>query len=121
MEKVHERLAISEISVWTDKQLRPGTPSWPKSIQSAIEKCPLFIILLTPSAKASDAVTTELAYALAHNRIILPILAEGDDKTAVPLQIITRQWTDIRDEFELGMTGLVEAIQTYRSSTQRVS
>jgi hypothetical protein len=116
MQKVRHRLARSEISVWTDDRLDPGTPSWKKAVQSAIENAPCFIILLTPSAKQSHTVEMELGYALAHERIVLPILANGTNRTAVPFEIINRQWTDIRQEFEVGMTRLVEAIMTYRSA-----
>jgi hypothetical protein len=117
MQKVCQRLAKSEISVWTDAKLEPGTPSWKKAVQSAIESSTCFIILLTPNAKNSDIVEMELGYALAHERIILPILADGTNRTAVPLEIINRQWTDIREDFELGMTRLVQSVLAYRSGT----
>jgi TIR domain len=117
MRKVREWLGRSEISVWTDEKLVPGTPSWKKAVEIAIESSNCFIILLTPNAKKSNIVEMELTYALAQERIILPVLAVGTNRTAVPLDIINRQWTDIRDEFETGMTRLAEAIITYRSAT----
>jgi hypothetical protein len=115
MQRVRERLTRSEISVWTDDKLEPGTASWKKAIELAIEKSPCFIILLTPNAKNSSVVEMELGYALAQERIILPILAGGTNRTAVPMEIINRQWTDIREEFEVGMARLIQAVTAYRS------
>lgn len=115
MHKVRQWLTKSNITVWTDDRLEPGTPSWKKAVQSAIENSTCFVILLTPSAKESDVVEMELGYALAHERIVLPVLAQGTNRTAVPLEIINRQWTDITVEFDAGMTRLVEAVAAYRS------
>jgi len=115
MQRVRERLTRSEISVWTDDKLQPGTASWKKAVELAIEKSPCFIILLTPNAKNSSVVEMELGYALAQERIILPILADGTNRTAVPMEIINRQWTDIREEFEVGMARLIQAVTAYRS------
>jgi hypothetical protein len=115
MQRVRERLARSEISVWTDEKLEPGTASWKKAIEFAIENSPCFIILLTPNAKKSNVVEMELGYALAQERVILPILADGTHRTAVPMEIINRQWTDIREGFETGMERLIQAVVAYRS------
>jgi hypothetical protein len=56
-----------------------------------------------------------LGYALAHERVILPVLAGGTKRTAVPMDIINRQWTDIREEFERGMVRLIQAVTARRS------
>lgn len=121
MQRVRRRLANNDILVWTDDNLELGTPSWKKAIQWAIETSPCFIILLTPNAKQSDVVEMELGYALAQERVILPVLAGGTNRTSVPLEIINRQWTDIREEFEAGMARLVQAVNTHRSSATRTS
>ena len=42
------------------------------------------------------------------------MLADGTKRTAVPMDIINRQWTDIREEFEDGMARLVQAVTAYR-------
>jgi hypothetical protein len=115
MERVRKRLDDSQITVWTDAKLQPGTPSWKRAVQDAIESSSCFIILLTPSAKNSEVVQMELGYALAHERIVLPVLAQGTNRTAVPLEIINRQWTDITESrFDDG-TRLVEAVVAYRA------
>jgi len=118
MHKIRGHLAKSKISVWTDDKVVPGTPSWKKAVQSAIENSTFFMILLTPSAKESDTVEMELGYARAHSRIILPVLVEGTNRTAVPIEIINFQWTDIREEFEAGMARVVEAIFAYRTAAR---
>jgi TIR domain len=116
MQSVRRHLAKNEISVWTDDKLEPGTPSWKSAVQQAIEGSTCFVILLTPSAKDSELVQMELGYALAHERIVLPVLAKGTNRTAVPLEIINRQWIDITEaKFDDGLPKLVEAIIAYRA------
>ena len=116
MQKVRLHLAQSEISVWTDEKLEPGTPSWKTAVQDAIEKSTCFVILLSPNAKKSEIVQMELGYALAHERKVIPALAHGTNRTAVPLEIINRQWIDITEHrFEDGVLQLAQAVIHYRA------
>ena len=63
----------TEYSVWIDQKLRAGTDWW-KEILDNIEKCTCFISILSPKAVESIYCSTELQYALALNKPIIPLI-----------------------------------------------
>ncbi len=118
MERVANTLSEGGIRVWTDDYLSPGTPSWKKAIQQSIETSGAIVVLLSPGAKASEWVEAELDYGKAHSKGIFPILARGDEKTAVPFGVNIAQRVDIRDEgnYTAEMNKLIAAIRQYLKS-----
>ncbi len=115
MRRVKAYMERKSFSVWTDEKLEPGTPSWKRAVQAAIENTDCFVVVLTPSAKKSEVVEMEMGYARAQERRVFPILAKGDQRNAVPMDLIHTQWTDVRHEFESGMSRLVDAISLLRA------
>jgi hypothetical protein len=115
MHRVRQHLAESRISVWTDEKLPTGAVSWRREIEQAIERSTCFIILLTPSAKNSEVVQKELGYARLHERMVIPLLAHGDKRTSVPLELVDAQYADITaHKFAIGMARLVDTVVAYR-------
>ena len=114
MQNVRDYLAANDITVWTDEKLEPGTRSWQKAIQVAIERSNCFVVLMTSNSKQSEVIEMERGYALAQDRLMFPVLAGGTKRTAVPFDLINRQWTDIREDFDFGMSKLVKAVVELR-------
>ena len=68
-------------TVWYDVELHGGLKWW-DSILTEIRLSSVFIFALTNASLRSDACRTELRYALAVQRTILPILLDNDCKLA---------------------------------------
>jgi hypothetical protein len=97
--------------------LTPGTPSWQKAIQRAIEKVPCFVVMMSPEAKESMWVEREVNYANTQDCRFFPVLVKGSSQDAIPLALISSQYIDIReDDFEAGVETLVNTIRTYLDS-----
>jgi hypothetical protein len=111
MERVKDGLDVAGIDCWCDDALEPGTPSWTKSIQSAIEDASLgVVVVLTPSAKQSPWVEKEILYAISQNKPVIPILASGDQSSSTPFQLIDVQHVDMRPGHGEGIERLIEIL-----------
>jgi len=111
--KIYHDLQAHGLRVWMDREeLQPGTPSWSSAIEQAIESCACVIALMSPDAKESRWVRSELSYADEHRRPVLPVLARGDTTNAIPLMFMTAQWVDLREpqHYSTNLTALVDAL-----------
>jgi hypothetical protein len=85
----------TSLEPWIDQKIIPATDWW-ESILSEIEKCELFVIVLTPKSVQSVYCQTELDYALALNKPVIPLIL----KTSVyPKQLAKRhiQYMNVAD------------------------
>lgn len=110
MHQVRDHLRVKMFDVWTDESLTAGTPAWETAIANAIENSAALVVLLSPDAKQSEWVNREVSYADAQEIPILPVLIDGDDRTAIPFRLVSTQRIDARDEFEAAMQQLVAAV-----------
>jgi serine/threonine-protein kinase len=113
MGRVRDELSGGGFKVWTDGNLTPGTPSWKDGIEQAIEGASCMVVILSPEAKQSEWVKRELDYALACDLPIFPLLARGDERSAVPFALISAQRADIRDNYATGVQNLMAAIRQH--------
>ncbi len=115
MRRLRDDLRAAGLAVWSDESLDPGTTSWQSAVGQAIEGAGAFVIILSPDAKQSRWVERELTYADARKVRLFPVLARGDESTAVPLRLINAQWTDIRTERDYveGVRQLIHAIAAH--------
>jgi hypothetical protein len=104
------------IKVWIDHQgLIPGDPSWEIAIEAAIRNAILVIVILSPDANASKWVRNEISFADVNRTQIIPILADGDETTSVPIRLIGYQFVDIRKDINKGLDSLESAIRGYKN------
>ncbi len=108
MRQVRDYLTAVGLSVWTDERLKPGTQRWNVAVEHAIEHAACVVVLLSPAAKESEWVGRELDYAIAQRKAIFPALIEGDERTAIPLSVISMQWSDLR--VQAGLPALLSAV-----------
>jgi hypothetical protein len=97
MVRISYDLRASGLTIWSDVDLNPGTESWRKAIEDAIDEADCLVVIFSPDAKESKWVTAELDYATTQRKPIFPVLARGDEYDAVPFGFSTAQWIDVRD------------------------
>ncbi|MGD2047966.1 MAG: toll/interleukin-1 receptor domain-containing protein [Chloroflexota bacterium] len=103
-------LQAAGFTVWTDKDLEPGTPSWTESIEQEIEVANCMIVLLSPSAKKSQWVRREVQYSQHHRKTIIPALIEGEQDSAVPIELEGYQLVDLRFQYSENLLVLKTAL-----------
>ncbi len=113
MRRVRDTLKGEGLPVWTDESLTPGTPDWQDAIEHAIEDAGAVVVLLSPDAKKSQWVANELGYAGTCQIPVFPLLTRGEEREAVPIQLINTQRVDIRQSFLSGMQQLVTSLQAF--------
>ncbi len=111
MRHVRDDLRAEGLAVWNDENLTPGTPSWKNAIEQAIENTGCLVVILSPDAKGSEWIEREMDYARACGVPILPVLAGGDERSAIPFELINVQLVDIRSDYETGFRHLVAAVR----------
>lgn len=118
MQRVREDLQANGLTVWTDSGIEPGTPLWKDSIEQAIENTGCLVVILSPDSKQSQWVKRELEYAEAQSKPIYPLMARGDERSAVPFGLIGTQFIDIQTHYPTGMQNLVITITEHLGTTR---
>jgi hypothetical protein len=113
--RVQKALEERGLSVWVDKRgIQPGS-LWQEAIQRGIDDSCCVVVILSPDALTSRHVAREINYAESQNKPIFPVLAGGNDKTAVPFALNDIQYVSIvkasKSEFESVMDALVAGIR----------
>jgi hypothetical protein len=99
------------IEVFTDIQLTPGTPAWSQALERALEAADAMVLVMTPSSKQSEWVRNECGYATVQAVPIVPLLAAGDERSSVPMELIRYQRIDMTGADAPGAMGtLVQRI-----------
>ncbi len=111
MLRIRNDLRMNEITVWTDENLTPGTPLWRQAIENAIENAGCVVVILSPDAKQSPWVQRELDYATTQDKPIIPLLVRGDERTAIPLTLISAQWADLRQNYEAMFNSVLNIVK----------
>lgn len=104
---VKNTLVEEGFNVWTDENLKPGTPIWETKIQDAIELAQATIVLLSPNSKGSEWVIRELGYSRAQRVPIFALLIAGDESTSIPFGLTGIQYVDIRTAYLSGMLKII--------------
>lgn len=119
MRRIAFHLRDLKLKVWVDhEKLVPGTPAWEGSIEKAIKNAYAVIALLSPEAKDSEWVRREIAYADQYQKRIFPVFVRGDDDSALPIRLITRQFIDFRRDENQGLNELSEALRFFIEKKQ---
>lgn len=114
MERVVAALNDAGLTIWTDKGISPGSPSWKVAIEEAIRESRCVVVLFSPDAAISRWVRSELDFSEAQGVRIYPLLVSGDEKNAVPFGFNAHQWIDFRDPggFNSNIARLVDSIRS---------
>jgi hypothetical protein len=111
MRRLLRDLRSQGLQVWVDETgLEPGTPAWETAIGNAIENARSMVVILSPGAKESIWVGRELSYAETHNVRIFPVMARGDERSAIPIRLTSAQYVDVRQDYSGSVQKLVTAM-----------
>lgn len=119
MQRLRNDFQQAGLTVWTDQGLEPGTPSWQRAVEEAIEAARCAVVILSPDAKQSKWVEIEVSYAEDIGLRIFPVLARGDERTAVLFRLRATQRVDIRDNYQNVPARLVPALQRYLQPVEK--
>lgn len=112
MQWLRDDFRAQGLAVWTDENLQPGTDNWRRSIQDAIREAGCLVVVMSPDSAQSEWVQREVAFAEAVRKPIFPILARGTEENAVLIDLIGKQWTDTREDYNTPVFGkLIPALQ----------
>lgn len=84
-------------SVWIDQlDIGPGQ-LWDRAVQTALERCPSVLIILSPASVNSDNVMDEVSFALDQKKELIPVLYRDCD---IPFRVRRFQHLDFRSNYE---------------------
>lgn len=75
--KLHQVLLKHGFDAWADDRQNDSL-SWPNEIEARLKECDAFILVMSPAAKASHWVQSELRLAIENHKTIVPLRLEGD-------------------------------------------
>jgi serine/threonine protein kinase len=114
MRRLRESLQKVGLTIWVDEEgLEPGTRSWKREIQNAIDRAGCIVVILSPDAKESQWVEAELDYADGQNKSVFSVLARGNKSTSVPFGYTLAQWVDIQIDYANEVEKLISSIRKH--------
>jgi hypothetical protein len=114
MRRLLQDLRTQGLTVWVDETgLEPGTPAWESAVGNAIENARSMVVILSPDAKESTWVGRELSYAETHDVRIFPVLARGDERSAIPIRLTSAQYVDVRQDYAGSVQRLVATMRKH--------
>jgi hypothetical protein len=78
-------------NIWLDQLDIPPGARWDAELERALEKCEIFMLILTPASMASENVKDEIGYAIDTQKRIVPVLLES---ASLPLRLRRFQYVD---------------------------
>ena len=119
MRRISFFLRDQGFKVWVDNEkLIPGTAAWEESIENAIKQALAVVVVLSPESKNSEWVRREITFADQFNKRVFPVLVKGSEEDSLPLRLITRQYIDMRQDENQGLSNLHAALTFYVEKKQ---
>lgn len=113
MYRIRDTLSNAGFEIFTDEQLLPGIESWRDTLEAAIEAAGAIVVILSEDAKKSKSIEEELAFASHLGVQIFPILGRGDERKAIPMEVVRMQRVDIRTDYDRAMARLVKGLKAH--------
>ncbi len=112
--RLDESLKSRGREAWVDWEgIRP-TEEFMQAIYGAIEAADTFVFVITPDSVASVVCGREIEHAAAHNKRMVPIVAQDVEAAAVPEPLAKLNWIFCcaNDDFENATDILISALET---------
>jgi hypothetical protein len=99
---------------WVDWDDIPLSADWWAEIQEGIEAADSFVFVISPDSAESEVCGKEVAYALKHNKRIVPIVYRDVPAKELPPGLPQLNWAFFRDsdDFDEAFNKLMEAMDT---------
>jgi hypothetical protein len=101
--KLARDLREAGANLWVDQFNIPLGARWDRSVEAALNACPSFLVIISPSAVDSENVMDELSFALSKNKKIVPVLYQN---CAIPFRLTRFQYIDFTADYDTGFPKL---------------
>lgn len=115
--QLFKRLKNAGIDPWLDKDDIPSAAFWEQEILVGIQFCHNFVYVISPDSVRSQYCDMELNHALALNKRIIPIVARAVSPETLRPSIGELNWIFFDDDFEQGLTHLLELLDSPLGTT----
>jgi len=112
--KLAQDLRSAQANVWIDKLDITAGMRWDQAIETAMETCVRFMVVLSPDAVDSDNVMDELAFALEERKTIIPVLYRP---CKIPFRLRRIQYVDFTGDYGASLDSLIAVLNTAGLST----
>ncbi len=107
-QRLADDLRKNQYTVWLDVQSIPHGANWDSEIQRGLDASDVTLVLLSPSAAASQNVADEWSHAIEKGKRIIPLMIQPCD---VPFRLSRRQRVDFIQGYDQGLVELLKALQ----------
>jgi hypothetical protein len=101
-------LRSAGVAVWLDKLDVLPSQRWDRAIEEAMERCPRFLIILSPNSVTSNNVLDEINFALEKGKVVIPVLYQTCN---VPYRLRLYQHADFTGDYRQGMERLQRVLR----------
>ncbi|MBD2678230.1 MULTISPECIES: TIR domain-containing protein [Nostoc] len=112
VKRLHEALKQQKRDIWVDWEGIPFTADWRKEIYEGIEKANNFIFIISPNSVVSEVCGEEIAYALKHNKRLVPIVWQYVEGVHPELAKINYIFFQESNDFNTALQSLLQALDT---------
>ena len=102
-----EKLKAAGANVWMDQLDLVGGQRWAQTVQGALEKCPLLLIVLSPSSVSSTNTMDEVTFALDEKKTVVPVLLHD---CKIPYRLRSLHHIDFRRDHARGLKAVLKAL-----------
>ena len=114
--KLARDLREAGANLWVDRFDIPIGARWDRSVQAALNACPSLLVILSPSAVASENVMDEVSFALSKNKKIVPVLYQNCD---IPFRLTRVQYIDFTADYDTAFPKLFKELGVDTISAQQ--
>jgi TIR domain len=112
-----KKLRAAGRNVWLDQLDIETGERWDRSIEKALEKADVLLVVLSKTSVDSNNVMDEVSFALEEGKRVLPVLYEDCD---IPFRLRRLQFADFTTDVDSGMETLFRALDMDDDSTDEV-
>jgi hypothetical protein len=105
---IAEQLQQAGLRVWVDFHTLRSGDRWVREIQTGVERAAAVLVIMSRAARESEWVERETLLAL---DLRLPLFIALIEPVPLPLHLITRQYTDFRDDMGAALSSLLPPLQ----------
>ncbi|MGH9904385.1 MAG: toll/interleukin-1 receptor domain-containing protein [Pyrinomonadaceae bacterium] len=114
--KLARDLREAGANLWVDQFDIPVGARWDRAVQAALNACPCLLVILSPSAVASENVMDEVSFALSKDKKIVPVLYENCD---IPFRLARFEYIDFTADYDTAFPKLFKELGVDAISTQQ--
>lgn len=113
--RLAKALEADGFDIWIDQLHIETGRHWETEIQTALELCPAFLLILSPASVASRNVQDEVSFALELEKDIVPVLYQPCN---IPFRVRRHQYVDFTVGEEQGLAKFLESLRRLKAPKQ---